>query len=207
LEKKRIKVAIAKGRILGEVLRLMKNCGYATKTIRKNTRELVFDIDNIRVLICKPADVPKYVELGAADCGLVGSDCIAEAGCDIYEPHELPIGKCKMVLACLKNKKLKLLAGSILTIGTKYPNITKEYFAKKKISPEIVYLNGSVELAPLVGLADAIVDITETGETIKKNNLKVVDVVKEVCCKLVVNKTSQKTVGKEIRFFISSLLK
>ena len=81
------------------------------------------------------------------------------------------------------------------------------YFSRQWAVDEIVYLNGSVELAPLVGLADAIVDITETGETIKKNNLKVVDVVKEVCCKLVVNKTSQKTVGKEIRFFISSLLK
>ena len=206
MERERIRVAIGKGRILKEVLTLMKKRGYTTKTIRKNTRELIFDIANIRILICKPADVPKYVELGAADCGLVGSDCIDEAGCDIYEPSELPIGKCKMVLACLKNKKLKIAAGSILTIATKYPNITKEYFSKKKVFPEIVYLNGSVELAPLVGLADAIVDITETGETIKKNNLKVVDTIKEVQCKLVVNKTSQKILGQEIKKFVSSLL-
>ena len=206
MERERIKVAIAKGRILKEVLVLMKKCGYTTKTIQKNTRESIFDVDNIRVLICKPADVPKYVELGAADCGLVGSDCIAEAGCDIYEPSELPIGKCRMVLACLKNKKLNITAGSVLTIGTKYPNVTRRYFAKKKIFPEIIYLNGSVELAPLVGLADAIIDITETGETIRKNNLKVVDIVKEVSCKLVVNKASQKILGKEIRFFVSSLL-
>ncbi len=206
MERERIRVAIAKGRIFKEVMALMDKRGYTTSIAKKATRELLFDIDNIRILICKPADVPRYVELGAADCGLVGSDCISEANCDIYEPGSLPIGKCKMILACLKNKKISLLPGSDLVVGTKYPNVTKKYFAKKKIFPEIVYLNGSVELAPLVGLADAIVDITETGETIKKNNLKIVDIVQEVNCKLVVNKSSQKTLGKEIESFLSSLL-
>ena len=131
----------------------------------KESRELIFNVKNLQILACKPSDVPRYVELGAADCGIVGSDCILEAECDIYEPISLPIGKCRMVLACPKNKRIKLKAGMNIKIGTKYPRITQEFFLKKNIAPEIVFLNGSVELAPLTGLADAIVDITAVSYT------------------------------------------
>ena len=207
METGRVKLAVAKGRILEEVLWLLDRSGYSTAKIRAASRELVVDLEDLRILICKPSDVPKYVELGAADFGLVGSDCIKEAGCDVYEPVSLPIGKCRMVLACQKDKALDLSPGSSITVGTKYPNIAKQFFQNLKIYPEIIYLSGSVELAPLVGLADAIVDITETGETIKKNNLKIVSTIQEVSCKFIVNKSSQKTLGDKINSLASALTK
>lgn len=199
MENKRIRVAVAKGRILEEVCDLLSASGYPTNTINKKTRQLIFEIKDLTILACKPADVTKYVDLGAADCGIVGSDCIMETNYEIYEPLTLSIGKCKMVLACLKNKKLVLTPGMDLKIGTKYPKITKAFFAKKKIFPEIVYLNGSVELAPAVGLCDAIVDITETGSTIKENNLKVVDSLHDICAKLVMNRASYRIYSQELK--------
>ncbi|MEE2975099.1 MAG: ATP phosphoribosyltransferase [Thermodesulfobacteriota bacterium] len=207
MARERIKLAIAKGRILEQVLWLMDKSGYSTTKIRAASRELVVDLDELRILICKPADVPKYVELGAADCGIVGSDCIIEAACDVYEPLSLPIGECKMVLACPKEKELDLTAGSMLTIGTKYTNITRKFFETINIFPEIIYLSGSVELAAVIGLADGIVDITETGETIKKNNLKIIKTIQNINCKFIVNKSSQKTLGDEINSLASAFVK
>ena len=207
MQNKRVKIAISKGRILNEVCAYLAKAGYPNNIGEKNSRELVFNVKNLQILACKPSDVPKYVELGAADCGIVGSDCISEAECDIYEPISLPIGKCKMVLACSKNKKLKLKSGMSIKMGTKYPKITRAFFLKQSITPEIVFLNGSVELAPLTGLADAIVDITETGSTIKENNLKIIETIMEISAKVVVNKTSFRTLNKEIETIISALTK
>lgn len=204
---KRVRLAISKGRILNQVASYLSKAGYTNNIAQTTSRELVFNIKNLQILSCKPSDVPKYVELGAADCGIVGSDCIKEANCDIYEPIDLPIGKCKMVLACLKNKKINLKPGINIRIGTKYPNIAKEYFLKEGISPEIVFLNGSVELAPITGLADAIVDITETGATIKENNLKIIKNIMDINAKVVVNKTSFRTLNNEIEKIMSSLVK
>ena len=204
---KRIKVAISKGRILKEVASCLSDAGYKNNIAKTTTRELVFQVKNLQILSCKPSDVPKYVELGAADCGIVGSDCVKEADCDIYEPVELPIGKCQMVLACLKNKKIELKPGMDIRIATKYPNIAKGLFQHENITPEIVFLNGSVELAPITGLADAIVDITETGATIKENNLKIIKKIMDVSAKVVVNKTSFRTLNNEIEEVISSLVK
>lgn len=204
---KRIKLAIAKGRILKEVALCLDKAGYKNTIAETTSRELVFDIKNLQILCCKPSDVPKYVELGAADCGIVGSDCISEANCNVYEPTSLPIGECKMVLASLKEKKIKLKPGMNIKIGTKYPNITKEFFLKEKITPEIVYLNGSVELAPLTGLADAIVDITETGATIRENNLKIIRNIMPINAKIIVNKTSFRTLNEEIEKLIFTIIK
>ena len=207
MQSKRVKVAISKGRILKEVCAYLAKAGYPNDIGTKESRELIFNVKNLQILACKPSDVPRYVELGAADCGIVGSDCILEAECDIYEPISLPIGKCRMVLACPKNKRIKLKAGMNIKIGTKYPRITQEFFLKKNIAPEIVFLNGSVELAPLTGLADAIVDITETGSTIKENNLKIVETIMEISAKVIVNKTSFRTLNKEIETITTALVK
>ena len=207
MERKRVKVAISKGRILKEVCGHLSKSGYPNNIAKSATRELIFNIKNLQILACKPIDVPKYVELGAADCGIVGSDCITETNCDVYEPISLPLGKCKMVLATLKTKRLILKPGMNIKIGTKYPRIAKNFFLKHKINPEIVYLNGSVELAPLTGLAEAIVDITETGSTIKENNLKIIDTIMEINAKVIINKTSYRTLKDEIELLTSSLLK
>ena len=134
MQSKRVRVAISKGRILKEVCAYLAKVGYPNDIGKKDSRELIFNVKNLQILACKPSDVPRYVELGAADCGIVGSDCILEAECDIYEPISLPIGKCRMVLACPKNKKVELKAGMSIKIGTKYPRITQEFFLKKKYS-------------------------------------------------------------------------
>lgn len=207
MERKRVRVAISKGRILKEVCGYLAKSGYPNEIGKNTGRELIFNVKNLQILACKPSDVPKYVELGAADCGIVGSDCISEANCDVYEPISLPLGKCKMVLACLKSKKLTLKPGMNIKIGTKYPRITKNFFLKHNIDPEIVFLNGSVELAPLTGLADAIVDITETGSTIKENNLKIIETIMQINAKVIINKTSYRTLNDEIEILTSSLLK
>ena len=207
MQDKRVRIAVSKGRILSEVCSSLAKAGYPNNIAKKNSRELIFNVKNLQILACKPSDVPKYVELGAADCGIVGSDCIMEADCDVYEPVSLPIGKCKMVLACQKGKRISLRAGMEIKIATKYPTITKKFFSKLNIVPEIVFLNGSVELAPLVGLSDAIVDITETGSTIKENNLKIVRTILEINAKVIINKTSFRTLNKEIEVITSALLK
>ena len=195
MARKRIILALAKGRIFNDTLILLKRSGISIKKIDKKSRELIFELDGLTILSCKPSDVPKYVELGAADCGIVGSDCIAESQCDIYEPLSLNFGHCRMIVAIKKNQKFEFKAGKEIKIATKYPNIASEYFKKKKMIPEIIYLNGSVELAPLIGLSDVIVDITETGETIRKNSLKIIDTILKSSACLFYSKKSIKKKG------------
>lgn len=207
MARKRITLALAKGRIFNDTLTLLKKSGISIKKIDKKSRELIFKLDELTILSCKPSDVPKYVELGAADCGIVGSDCIAESQCDIYEPLSLNFGHCKMIIAIEKNQKFEFKAGKEVKIATKYPNIASEYFKKKKMIPEIIYLNGSVELAPLIGLSDVIVDITETGETIRKNNLKIIDTIMNIAAKFIVNKRSYRTLSNEIQSLSGSIKK
>ena len=207
MARKRITLALAKGRIFNDTLTLLEKSGISIKKINKKSRELIFKLNELTILSCKPSDVPKYVELGAADCGIVGSDCIAESQCDIYEPLSLNFGHCKMIVAIKKNQKFEFNAGKEVKIATKYPNIASEYFKKKKMIPEIIYLNGSVELAPLIGLSDVIVDITETGETIRKNNLKIIDTIMNIAAKFIVNKRSYRTLSNEIQSLSGSIKK
>ena len=202
MERERIVLAIAKGRIMKDSLAALNKGGISVSSIKEDSRELVFDLDRYRILSCKPADVPKYVELGTADIGIVGSDCISESGCEIYEPMSLSFGKCKMVVAAMRKNKINLKPGEEIKVATKYPNITRKYFSKKKLIPNIIYLNGSVELAPIVGLSDVIVDITETGETIKKNDLKIIDTIMNISAKVIVNKTSLKVKKDLINDFL-----
>ena len=178
---------------MNDALNALKNGGINVSSFSNKSRELIFDLENYRILSCKPIDVPKYVEMGTADCGIVGSDCITESKCDIYEPISLKFGKCKMVVACKKDLEIKYRQGEEIKIATKFPNIAKKYFEDRKMIPKIIYLNGSVELAPLVGLSEVIVDITESGETIKKNNLKVIETIMDITAKVIFNKTSMRT--------------
>ena len=207
MEREGIIIALAKGRIMKDCINLLAKSGLVTKAINERTRKLIFQIGKYTILSCKLADVPKYVELGTADCGIVGSDCISESQCDVYEPIELNFGKCKMVIAAKKNKKIEFNPGTELTVATKFPNITRKFFLQNKMVANIIYLNGSVELAPLVGLSDVIVDITETGETIKKNNLKIIKKITDITAKFIVNKNSYRIKEKIIKEFSNRLKK
>lgn len=200
-----ITVAISRGRILKEASALLKKAGFSVGRMSNGSRRLVFEYpkDRIKVLIIRPMDVPSYVEYGAADCGVVGKDTLIEEKHDLYEPLDLGIGKCRLVVA--GPKEFNLSSNRVLRVATKYPRIAHEHFAKKGISAEIVKLYGSVELAPIVGLSDVIVDLSATGETLKKNNLIEIETIANITARLVVNKVSMKVKSNEIKDLIERL--
>ncbi|MGH7890309.1 MAG: ATP phosphoribosyltransferase [Thermodesulfobacteriota bacterium] len=200
-----ITVAISRGRLLKEAFVLLKKGGFSVGTILDDSRKLIFEYpeDGIKALIVRPTDVPAYVEYGASDCGIVGKDTLIEEKNNLYEPLDLKIGKCKLVVAAPKG--FDFTSARILRVATKYPRIANEYFVKKGVGVEIVKLYGSVELAPIVGLSDVIVDLTATGETLKKNNLTVIETIAEITARLVVNRVSMKVKSSEIKEFIKKL--
>lgn len=194
----RIKIALTKGRVEKQTLPLLEVAGLNVDPVYDKQRRLIFDLpdDPYTIILAKGPDVSTYLSNGAVDIGIVGSDILAEQQDDAYELLDLGIGKCQFILASTpdfnpKSTKRKL-------IGTKYPHITQEYFAKRGEDVEIIKIEGSVELAPLIGLADAIVDITETGTTLRENNLKIFDYLREVSTRVVVNPMSLKQHRNEI---------
>lgn len=200
-----ITIAISRGRILEEATQIFKKAGFSLEGISNGSRKLIFEYprDGIKILIIRPTDVPPYVEYGAADCGLVGKDTLIEEKHDLYEPLDLGIGKCKLIVAAPKG--FRFPSNRILRVATKYPRIAHEHFAKNGVSAEIVKLYGSVELAPLVGLSDVIVDLTATGETLKKNKLVEIEKIADITVRLVVNRVSMKVKSNEIKEFIVKL--
>ena len=200
-----ITIATPRGRLLEETVELFKKASMDITEIIKDSRKLIFESEEagMRLLIVRPTDVTSYVEYGAADCGIVGRDTLMEQDCNLYEPLDLRIGKCKMVVAAPKD--FEKSGKTSLRIATKYPRIASDFYNKKGITTEVIKLYGSVELAPIIGLSDAIVDLTASGETLKKNNLEIVEVVAEVSAKLVVNKVSMKIKSKEIKELIEKL--
>lgn len=202
-----ITIAMSRGRLLTEAVELFANAGINIKAVTKNSRKLIFDFDGLglKILITRPTDVPSYLEYGAADCGIVGKDTLMESSADLYEPLDLKIGNCRLVVAAPNGFSMD--NRSSLRIGTKYPKVSSEFFVAKGISAEIVKLNGSLELAPLAGLSDVIVDLTATGETLKTNKLYEIETIAEITGRLVVNKVSMKVKSKEIRKLIQKLKK
>lgn len=200
-----ITLAIARGRLLDEEANLLTKAGYPVNNILKDSRKLIFEYPDLKmkILIIRPTDIPSYVEYGAADCGIVGMDTLMEEKHDLYEPLDLGIGKCKLVVAAPKGFEYSL-TGS-LRVATKYPRIAHEHFSSKGVGAEIVKLYGSVELAPIVGLSDVIVDLTATGETLKKNNLVEFETIADVTARLVVNRVSMKVKAEEIKELIRKL--
>lgn len=192
-----LKIALSKGRIASKI------CDYLDKDERfigiadLKSRKLIFEDRNksLQLILVKPSDLPIYVESGAADMGIVGKDVLMEANFNVYEIMDLKIGQCKMILGGLPNMK----AREIRKIGTKYPKIALDYFTKKRIPVQIVKLDGSVELAPIVGLSDAIVDITETGSTLKENGLIIYDEICSISSRLIVNPVRYKTKYPEMK--------
>ena len=202
-----ITFAIPKGRLLKEAIRFLSRAGIVKEEIFSEQRKLIFKSNNFKFLLVKPMDVPTYVYYGTADVGIAGKDVIEERGYDLYEPLDLKFGRCRLSVAEPMNAKepYDIEKISFTRVATKYPKITDRYFREKGIHPEIIELHGSVELAPLVGLAERIVDLVQTGTTLRVNGLKEVDVILHSTARLIVNRASLKTKYRKIKELINVL--
>ncbi len=198
-------LAMAKGRTAIDSLHLLEKAGITFPDFDAKSRKLVFYNNDrtIKMIYVKAVDVTTYVERGAADIGIVGRDNILEAEADIYELLDLHLGKCRFVIASLKD--IPLTKGKAIKVASKYPNVAKRYFRRKGMTVETIKLNGSVELAPIIDMSDCIVDIVETGSTIKENGLIILDDVEKISTRLVVNKASFATKTDSIQQFIDQL--
>jgi ATP phosphoribosyltransferase len=194
-----ITIGLSKGRLLKESKGILEMLGQDFEYI-KTTRQLVIRDEErgLNFILLKPSDVPTYVEKGIIDIGIVGKDTLIENKRDVYEVMNLPIGKCRFSVAGLPENKVKM-DQAFIKVATKYPNIATNYFEGKGKNIEITKLNGSVELAPLVGLSDMIVDLVETGNTLKANGLIVYEDVFEVSARLIVNKVSYRFKEKQVQ--------
>lgn len=205
-----ITIALSKGRLAEKALDLLEAAGYDVSAGREESRKLILEDEKtgLRFIMAKPADVPTYVEYGAADIGVVGKDTLLEEGRNLYEVIDLGFGACRMCVCGPANLKGKLDQIPNKRVASKYPNITRAYFeGTKKESVEIIKLNGSVELAPLIGLAEVIVDIVESGRTLKENGLDVLETVAEISARVVVNRVSMKMKEAEIVPMLDALRK
>ncbi|HUS23993.1 MAG TPA: ATP phosphoribosyltransferase [Candidatus Binatia bacterium] len=193
-------IALSKGRILEESAPLLARLGLAPKTgLDDRQLRLPSRVPGVQLLIVRPADVPTYVEYGAADLGIAGKDVLMEHGGDaLYEPVDLGIARCRLVVAG-RAKRVTSPARVQARIATKYPEITRRHFAARGEQVEIIQLYGSMELAPLVGLSDYIVDLVDTGRTLKANGLRELETIAEVSARLVVNKAAMKMKHERIR--------
>ncbi len=199
--------ALAKGRLAGKSLEMFEKIGITCEEMKdKNSRKLIFANEELgyRFFLAKANDVPTYVEYGAADIGIVGKDTILEEGRKLYEVLDLKIGKCRMCVCGPESAREYLKHHGLIRVATKYPVIAKDYFYNKKHQTvEIIKLNGSIELAPIVGLAEVIVDIVETGSTLRENGLSVLEEVCPLSARMVVNQVSMKRengrIGRIIR--------
>ena len=205
-----ITIALSKGRLAEKALDLLEAAGYDVSAGREESRKLILEDEKtgLRFIMAKPSDVPTYVEYGAADIGVVGKDTLLEEGRNLYEVIDLGFGACRMCVCGPVSLKGKLDQIPNKRVASKYPNITRAYFeGTKKESVEIIKLNGSVELAPLIGLSEVIVDIVESGRTLKENGLDVLEVVADISARVVVNRVSMKMKEAGILPMIDALRK
>lgn len=181
--------ALPKGRLGEKVVALLGESGMGCANLDEDSRKLVLENDDgsLRFFWVKPADVPIYVERGAADAGVAGKDVLVEHGADVYELLDLGLGKCRM---CVAGYQGALERGGVLRVATKFPNIATRHFQSRGRTIDIIKLNGSIELAPILGLADVIVDIVETGTTLRENDLEVLEEIMPVSARLIVNKAA-----------------
>ena len=200
-------IAIAKGRLQSEALDLLSRAGVKISSADLASRKLTVEDEQhqYRIIFVKPADVPVYVEHGIADCGIVGRDVIVESHADLLLPLDLKIARCKMIVATTDDAKA--MNGGMLRVATKYPRITASYFGERGIPVEIISLVGSVELAPVLHLADCIVDLMETGRTLKENGLHVVAEVLDSTGRLVVNRAAYQLKAEAIADLVGLLSK
>jgi len=193
--------------MLDLTLDVFRRAGYAMDSFSTESRRLVFSCPEIGMifLIVRPTDVPTYVEYGSADVGIVGKDVLMEQDSDVYEPLDLGFGACRIAVAALKGQASRDRLSSKIRVATKYPKITERYFNQRGMPVEIIKLYGSIELAPLVGLADRIVDLVETGDTLKAHDLVEVECIARSTARLVVNRASLKLKHAVITDLIANL--
>lgn len=200
-------IAIAKGRLQAETLDLLTSAGLVFSDEALSSRRLAIEDESgrFRLIFVKPADVPVYVEHGIADCGIVGRDVLLESDADLLQPLSLNLGACRIVVAAKNEVAVKQLG--MLRVATKYPRIAARHFGARGVAVELIELSGSVELAAVLGLADCIVDLVETGKTLQENDLSVVDVITESSARIVVNRASYQLKAAAVSQFIRSLEK
>ena len=201
--------ALGKGRLANQTLELFEKIGITCEEMKdKNSRKLIFTNEELklRFFLAKGPDVPTYVEYGAADIGVVGKDTILEEGRKVHEVLDLGYGKCKMCVCGYKDAAPLLQHHELIRVAKKYPNIAKDYFYNKKNQTvEIIKLNGSIELAPIVGLSEVIVDIVETGSTLRENGLEVLEEVCPLSARMIVNPVSMRMESERIKNLLMKL--
>ena len=202
-----ITFALAKGRLAEQAFTLLENLGIDCSEPRNPGRQLVLwdKKNNIRFILVKPSDVPTYVDHGVADFGVVGKDTLLEAGRPLYEVLDLTFGKYRLCIAGYADQKNQQATRATFRVATKYPNVARAYYDAKGQTIEIIELHGSIELGPVIGLSDVILDIVESGSTLKANGLSVLEEVAECSARLVVNRVSMKTKRDRIRQIIDGM--
>ena len=199
-------LAIPKGRVQKQLVPMLDRAGFEASRLLDDDRTLIRETDDgrLRFLLLKPDDVPTYVEYGAADLGVCGRDVLMERTADLYQPLDLQVGICRMVVAGLRGRQDPT---GVPRVATKYPRIAAQHFARRGVQADIVYVQGSVELAPIVGLADLIVDLVETGVTLEQNGLEVREEVAPVSSVLVANRASFKLRQEQMKPLVDALRK
>lgn len=202
----KLSFALPKGRLFDQTIDILTRSGVIESLVNRDSRKLILETEEFRFMIVRPKDVPVYVESGIADFGVAGNDVLDEGEYDVYRPIDLGIGYCRIVVAGKpESREIYNSNISTLKVATKYPRIATRFFMDRGIKPIIYELYGSVELAPLVGLADFIVDIVETGTTLRENGLVVIDQIKESTAKLIVNRVSYKVKSDSVFPIIQNL--
>ena len=200
-----LNVALPKGRLGEKVYAMFEKAGFECPSIKEENRKLIFENEEcgVRYFWVKPSDVAIYVERGAADIGVAGKDILLEYEPDVYELLDLDIGKCRMAVAAKSDFRDN--PQRTLTVATKFSNITRNFYASKGRDVDIIHLNGSIEIAPILGLSDVIVDIVETGTTLKENNLEVFETIVPISARLIANKAGFKFKSEQIESIVRSI--
>jgi len=200
-------IALSKGRILDQTLPLLEKAGLSISTKELKSRKLILDtnLEDVRVIVIRASDVPVFVQHGAADLGIAGKDVLLEHGADgVFELLDLGISKCRLMVASKENQNLNK---STLKVATKYVKSAKEYFFSKGQQVEVIKLSGAMELAPIVGLSDCIVDLVDTGNTLNANNLVPLDLIHNISSRLIVNSAAFNTKHSQINDWVKSIEK
>jgi len=202
-----ITFALPKGRLAEQTMELLAKIGITCDEMNENSRKLLFrdNEQGYSFFLAKPSDVPTYVEYGAADIGVVGKDILLEGQRAVSEVAALPFGRCRMIVAGYPEVCERYESGGHIRVATTFPNIALNYFQAKKCNVEIIKLNGSTELGAIVGLADVVVDITETGSTLKENGLVIFDEICEVSARIIVNNAAMKLENERISTIVKKL--
>ncbi len=204
-----LRVAVPKGAIFEDALWALKSAGLPVDVLRDDGRRLFYEVQGTEFIVCRPSDVPVYVEYGAADVGIVGKDVLEEQEPNVVELRDLGTGRCRMILAAPVEKAEEVWQAighaEVVRVATKFPRTARRYFEEMGRQAEIIALHGSIELAPLVGLAECIVDLTATGTTLRENNLRILDEISTSTARLIANRGAYRLRNKEVSALLDAM--